>query len=348
MLQDLVAQGHQVHAVAPEDDPEVRSTLQTWGIQYHTVPLQRSGISLQGDLKLFQAYSRLFLKLKPEVVFAYTIKPVVFGSLAARGAGVPKIVSMITGLGYTFSDDARPLVKWISRMLYRMALSVNSTVIFQNPDDRDLFVQEGLTSAEKIRIVNGSGVDVAFFAPEPLPSGPTRFLLIARLLRDKGIREYAEAAQQVKQKHPEAEFYLLGPTDPSPNAISQVELDGWVSAGTLKYLGATKDVRPFIAQYSSVYVLPSYREGTPRSVLEAMSMQRPIITTDTPGCRETVEHGINGFLVPVKESAGLAEAMLQMIEQPGLMETMARKSRELVESKYAVEKVNAVLLEILQ
>ncbi|GGJ24909.1 glycosyl transferase [Deinococcus roseus] len=348
MLQDLVAHGYRVHAVAPEDDAEVRSVLQQWQVEYHTVPLNRSGISLKGDLKLFQAYHQLLQRLKPQVVFAYTIKPVIFGSLAARMAGVKKMVSMITGLGYSFSAEAKSHVKLISRLLYRTALSTNQTVIFQNPDDRDLFLKEGLTSAGKVRIVNGSGVDVQQFAVQPLPANRKRFLLIARLLRDKGIREYAEAARLVHQKHPEAEFYLLGPTDPSPNAIQQSELDAWVQEGTLKYLGATKDVRPFIAEYCSVYVLPSYREGTPRSVLEAMSLGRAIITTDTPGCRETVEDGVNGRLVPVKESAGLAQAMLEFLDHPEQVEQMARKSRQLVEEKYAVEKVNAVLLEILQ
>jgi glycosyltransferase involved in cell wall biosynthesis len=192
-------------------------------------------------------------------------------------------------------------------------------------------------------VVNGSGVDVGSFAVAPLPAGPVRFLLIGRLLGDKGVREYAQAAQAVRQQYPNVQFTLVGMIDSNPNSIAQAELDAWVADGRLAFLGSMADVRPAIAA-SSVYVLPSYREGTPRTVLEAMAMGRPIITTDAPGCRETVVDGDNGFLVPVKSVEALVQAMVRFIQDPALAPRMGARSRQIAEAKYDVHQVNAVML----
>jgi glycosyltransferase involved in cell wall biosynthesis len=192
-------------------------------------------------------------------------------------------------------------------------------------------------------VVNGSGVDLAHFSPSPLPSGPIRFVMVARLLSAKGIREYAAAASVVRQKHPDVEFDLVGGTDTNPDSISASELEGWTRARILNWLGQIPDVRPAIAR-SHVYVLPSYGEGTPRSTLEAMAMGRPIITADAPGCRETVKHGVNGFLVPPRSIDALAHAMARFIDQPALIQSMGAQSRILAVQKYDVHEVNALML----
>src|SRR5690606_30161438 len=229
-------------------------------------------------------------RLKPDFSLAYTIKPVIYGNVAAWLARVPARFALITGLGYAFQGEAgqRSWLKRIVQNLYGFALAKVTKVFFQNPDDEALFYDLGILdlSNPKTVVVNGSGIDVDSFTVAHFPE-TTQFLLIARLLGDKGIREYVAAANRVKQKYPEVCFGLVGWIDENPNAISEDELQRWIDSGAVHFYGRLSDVKPVIAQ-SSVYVLPSYREGTPRTVLEAMSMGRPIITTDAPGCRETV------------------------------------------------------------
>ena len=225
-----------------------------------------------------------------------------------------------------------------------MSLKRAAKVFFQNQDDETLFRQlELLPSSIPSVVVNGSGVDLSVFEVAPISLSTIDFLLIGRLLGDKGVREYEQAARKIKVRYPQAIFRLVGWIDTNPDAIRQVELDDWVAAGTLEFVGKIEDVRPIIAA-STVYVLPSYREGTPRTVLEAMAMGRPIITTDAPGCRETVIDGENGFLVPVKSVDALVDAMLKFIEDPMLAPRMGKRSREIAEEKYDVHKVNAVML----
>ena len=220
---------------------------------------------------------------------------------------------------------------------------------FQNPDDESLFRKLNILSAHaNTCVVNGSGVDVSQFnVAHFIESAAPRFLLIARLLGDKGVREYVQAAKQVKQHYPDTQFDLVGWIDTNPNAITQAELDQWVAAGVLNFLGRLNDVRPAIRD-CSVYVLPSYREGTPRTVLEAMAMGRAVITTDAPGCRETVVDGDNGFLVPIKDADALAQAMLRFIEKPDLSIQMGQRSRIIAEDKYDVHKVNEKMLKRME
>jgi glycosyltransferase involved in cell wall biosynthesis len=285
-------------------------------------------------------------RIRPSHVLGYTIKPVLYGSLAAWLAGVPRRSALITGLGYAFQGQAnergglRVLVQW----LYGLALRRTHKVFFQNPDDQTLFRSLGLLlPGTPSCVVNGSGVDVEAFAVAPVPAAP-HFLLIARLLGDKGVREYAQAAQRTRALYPQVRFSLVGWLDENPDAIAQTELSAWVQAGTMNFLGRLSDVRPAI-ESCSVYVLPSYREGTPRTVLEAMAMGRAVITTDAPGCRETVVDGDNGFLVPVQSVDALAEAMARFITDPTLVARMGQRGRQLAEEKYDVHKVNAVMLQ---
>lgn len=350
LIEALLSKGLAVHVAAPRltTNVEMMAELNKLGVVAHDIPMQRAGMNPVADLQALLALWQLMRQIKPQFVLGYTIKPVIYGTLAAWLARVPKRFALITGLGFAFmgeEDGQRSKVRALVQGLYRTALKRSHAVFFQNPDDEALFRQLNiLSSATRSCVVNGSGVDVAQFEVAPLfiESAP-RFLLIARLLGDKGVREYVQAAQQVKQRYPDAQFDLVGWIDANPNTITQPELDGWIAAKTINFLGRLTDVRPAIAE-CSVYVLPSYREGTPRTVLEAMAMGRAIITTDAPGCRETVIDGDNGFLVPIKDADALAQAMLRFIEQPELMTQMGQRSRIIAEEKYDVHKVNAQML----
>jgi glycosyltransferase involved in cell wall biosynthesis len=351
MLQSMVELGHEVLAMAPEDDPEVAATLEGWGVRYRAVPLRRTGMNPVRDAGTVVALARAFRAFRPDAVFVYAVKPVIYGSLAARLAGVPIRVAMITGTGSAFSSGGGRkgrLVSWLVRRLYWAGLAGVHVVFFQNPDDERLFRSLGLVGRRRQRIlrVGGSGVDLARFSPTPLPTGPMTFLLIGRVIRDKGVAEYVEAATIVKKVHPEARFQLLGPLDVNPSAISKEELDAWVATGAIEYLGRTPDVRPNL-ELAHVCVLPSYGEGMPRSVLEAMAMARPVIVTDVPGCRETVVEGRNGYLVPVRDAAALADAMLRLIDAPERLAGMGLESRRLAEERFDVHVVNRTIVEAM-
>lgn len=314
------------------------------GIEVHDVPLQRAGLNPISDLiYLFRLY-RYISRFSPVITLPYTIKPVIYGTIAAWLARVPRRHALITGLGYAFIGTRRGVVGFLAERLYRFALTRAHKVYFQNPDDERLFRQRGiLPPSVPSVVINGSGVDVGRYTFQPVAKGVQTFLMISRLLGDKGVREFAAAAFRIKTFAPSVRFQLVGWIDVNPDAIAQAELDEWIADGTLEFLGKLDDVRPAIAD-STVYVLPSYREGTPRTVLEAMAMGRAIITTDAPGCRETVVDGENGFLVPVKSVDALSEAMLKFIEDPTLAPRMGKRSREIAEEKYDVHKINAVML----
>jgi len=351
LIQALVDNSLEVHAAAPEllANSKVVNELSAMGVTCHDAMLSRTGMNPIADVKAMFALRRLMKEIKPDYFMGYTIKPVIYGNLAAWLAGVPHRFALITGLGYTFIGGQgvkRKLVSKLAHTLYKTALSKTHKAFFQNPDDEALFRELGLLpKGTPSVVVNGSGVPVHEYPNTPAPRhAQPKFLLIARLLGDKGVREYAAAAQIVKQQHPDVEFNLVGLIDENPNSISQAEFNGWVADNTLIAHGQQPDVKPYIAD-CSVYVLPSYREGTPRTVLEAMSMGRAIITTDAPGCRETVVDGDNGFLVPIKDAAALANAMFKFIEQPELIATMGKRSRQIAEEKYDVHKVNKQMIE---
>lgn len=349
MLQAMSDAGHEVYACAPNASPEIIAALDSMGVHYEDVPLNRTGINPVEDVTTMTSLAAMFARLNPDVLLSYTIKPVIYGSLMAALTRVPRRFSMITGLGYVFIDSGlkQRFIATAARQLYRLSLRTNDRIFFQNPDDRDLFESLGLIrSKEQAVLINGSGVDVDYYAPRPLPNSPV-FLFIGRLLHNKGIREYVAAARKLKKAHPKTRFLLLGRLDNNPDAVSRETLQKWIDDEIIEYLGVVDDVRPIIAK-SSVYVLPSYREGTPRTVLEAMSMGRPIITSDAPGCRETVVDGENGFLVSPRNSDALADAMERLIRTPALRSKMGRKSRRLCEEKYDVHLVNGVILETME
>lgn len=347
LLGSMVARGHDVVAVSPENDPRYTQALADLGVRYRTVPLQRASFNPIADLRFMWALRRLMLEERPDVFLGYTIKPVIYGNFAARLAGVPSRNALITGLGYAFGTSSlkqRVLGRAI-HVLYRLALAGTRTVFFQNPDDREEFLARGFVPAERAALVSGSGVDLDLFPPSEPPTSPLVFLLIARLIREKGIEQFVEAARVLKAKYPQAKFQLLGPFDPNPTAISPAEVNEWESHGFVEYLGETDDVRPYL-DAASVFVLPSYyREGTPRTALEALATGRPVVTTDAPGCRETVTHGVNGFLVEPKDVPSLTSALEQFLIDPELVVSMGRASLELAKSKYDVNLVNAAMLE---
>lgn len=347
----LKEKGLDVHVAAPEllEGSPIRLRLEAMGFSVHNIKLSRVGMNPASDLAALISLWQLMRNIRPEWVLSYTVKPVIYGLLAARMARVPRRYALITGLGYAFQgqeggDNKRKLIRSLVQGLYGLALRGAHKVFFQNPDDKKLFKDLKLLGPATPSVtVNGSGVDVAQFQVQSFPL-QVDFLLIARLLGDKGVREYAQAAREVRALYPDVTFSLVGWIDDNPDAITQAELDTWISEGAVRYLGRLTDVRPAITA-CSVYVLPSYREGTPRTVLEAMAMGRPVITTDAPGCRETVIDGVNGFLVPVKSAAEIARAMVFFIENPEQVIQMGKASRELAEQKYDVHKVNDFMLQ---
>ena len=344
LLKELVARGHHVFACAPNAPQEIKDTLTEMQVTYLNVKLNRTGQNLIQDLRSLCGLIKIFKNIKPDIFLGYTVKPVVYGSLAAHISKVPKIYSIITGLGDAFleSNFRTRALGIIVRKLYRWALSYNDKIFFQNPDDLQLFNTKRLIkNPDQAILVNGSGIDVDLFQTAPYPAIPS-FLLIARLLKEKGVYEYVEAARIVKQTYPTIKFKLVGYIDNKPSAISEQELQTWTQAGTIEYLGYLRDVRPAITD-ASVYVLPSYREGTPHTVLEAMAMARPVITTDVPGCRETVRDRENGFLVPLRNIPALADAMIHFIQHPDDIQRMGQAGRQIAEKKYDVHKVNAII-----
>jgi glycosyltransferase involved in cell wall biosynthesis len=357
-LRALVEAGHSVHATAPEDDAVVRAELAGLGIGFHPVPMARAGFSPLADLRYRHALADLMRDLGVEGVFAYTHKAVIHGLRAAKAAGVRRRAAMITGLGYAFTPGGglrRRLASLAVTSLYRSSLRHATALFFQNPDDLATFRSLGLLrGAPEPVVVAGSGIPLDEFPVQPLPSGPPVFLMLTRLLADKGVREYAAAAAEVRRVYPAVRCLLAGDLDSNPTSVSREELDGWVTSGAIEYLGRLTDVRPSLATCTT-YVLPSYREGTPRSVLEALAVGRPVITTDAPGCRETVlEPGVvgadglrrcaNGYLVPVADASALAKAMMRLAAPSAPLAELAKASRRHAETKYDVRKVNAALL----
>lgn len=333
-----------VSSPAPEN---ILKAFNEQNIKHQAVCFQRSGMNPFNDLITLLNLCKLFKREKPDFILCYTIKPVIFGGLAARLTGT-KFYALVTGLGFAFQGKSfkRIMLTNLVSYLYRISLSYATKVVFQNTDNRDLFTSRLIVRESKTEVVNGSGVDICHFGLSVLPAldNGVTFLCISRLLGEKGLREYAQAAALVKAKFPSSKFVLVGPEDTSPDGILNSEVDLWQA---IHYEGPTTDVRPFIKK-AHVYVLPSYHEGLPRSTIEAMAMGRPVITTNAVGCKETVVDGVNGFKVVVGDAAGLAEKMIWFIEHSEQTEPMGFASRKMVEEKFDVNKVNDRMLDIME
>lgn len=351
LIRALVAQGYEVVTVAPPDEYAPR--LEKLGCRYVPLPMDNKGKHPGRDMLLLWRFYRLLRHERPDVFLGYTVKPNVYGSLAAHALKIP-VINNIAGLGAVFIKDG-----WLSRLvrlLYRLALARSRRVFFQNDDDRRTLVEAGLVRSVQADRVPGSGIDLQGFSQvPPLPQNGRRFrfLLIARMLWDKGVGEYVAAARLMRERFPDAEFCLLGFLDvQSPAAISREQMEAWVVEGAVVYFGATDDVRPHIAAADCI-VLPSYyREGVPRSLLEAAAMGRPIVTANAVGCREVVEDGINGFLCQPRDAADLAEKLERMITlSPEARAEMGRRGRAKMEREFdeqiVIDRYLAIIGEIL-
>ncbi len=350
LIRKIVSLGHSLLCAAPDLDDTIRTRLIEWGAEPRTIPLSRTGLNPMSDLATLNALERLFREWRPDIVMGYTPKPAIYSSLAGRKVSVPHIVPMITGLGYAYLEGGgirRRIIRRIMSVLYARALSASHGAIFHNSDDAQVFVDLGIVpDGLPVTITRGSGVDLDHYAVHALPpldDGVT-FLMIARLVRYKGVAEYCEAARILKERGVRARCLLVGPPETGPAGFPAGGLDRFADAIT--YLGPSDDVRPHL-QGTHVYVLPSYGEGMPRTVLEAMATGRAIITTDTRGCRETVREGVNGFLVPIRNADALAGAMVRFVDQPDLIAAMGRESRKLAEAEFDVARVNATMLKAL-
>jgi glycosyltransferase involved in cell wall biosynthesis len=324
--------GYQVIAIAPQD--AYSKKLIEAGCEYYPVEMENKGTNPLQDLLLIRRFYRIYRQVKPDVILQYTIKPNIYGTLAARLAGIPTI-NNVSGLGTVFL--IKNLVSQVALALYRLAFRFPAKVFFQNQDDRHLFLQHKLIKHHITDVLPGSGIDTRRFRPAPAFSRNTgfTFLMIARVLYEKGVVEYVEAARLLRARYPQVRVQLLGGIDESGNiGIKHAVFDSWVQQGDLEYLGTSDDVAGHITAADCV-VLPSYREGTPKTLLEAAAMGKPLITTNVPGCKETVVDGHNGFLCDVRDAADLAAKMIRLYELPDQqLHLMGQASRRLAEEKF--------------
>lgn len=350
LIADMVIRGIDVFALAPDYDKATRAEVRALGAKPVDFSLSRTGMNPLRDAADMLRLTFLLRRLKPDMTLAYAIKPVIYGTFAAWLARIPRRFAMIEGLGYVFTlpEGTEPLKRKALRaavsMLYATALRRANMVFFLNKDDIDEFSKKRIVPPTKAYLLGGIGVDLDYWRPAPHATKLVTFLLAARLLREKGIVEYAKAARIIKKEHPDTRFILIGSLDTNPGALSRAEIKAWATEGILEWPGHVSDVRLWMAE-ASVFVLPSYyREGVPRSTQEAMAMARPIITTDAPGCRETVIDCKNGFLVPVRDPGALAAAMERFVLKPDLIGEMGKASRKIAEERFDVRKINQVIL----
>lgn len=347
MMVSFQERGHSIIAVAQDTEQKWNDKFLEYGIKYRHVYVKRNGTNPFSDFKTFKELDQLLKEEKPDKIFVYQAKTIIYGALAASKNNIKDVYPLMAGLGSIFRGDGlkNKILKRILEFQYKIAFKKSRKVIFQNSDDINTFLNRNLLKKSQIERINGSGVNLEKFQSVPIPNSPT-FLYIGRLIRDKGIIEYLEACKLLKKKHSNIRCLLVGPFDTNPSSIKPEELKIYTDNSIIQYYGEQKDVRPFIAMCST-YVLPSYHEGTPKSVLEAMAAGRAIITTDAPGCRETVEDGVNGFLVEVKNVNQLIEKMEFLILNPEINNKMGQESLRIVKDKYDVKKVNSEIIQIM-
>ncbi|MBV6274135.1 glycosyltransferase family 4 protein [Alcaligenaceae bacterium CGII-47] len=351
LIRELVGAGLQVYCLAPDYDPDTRRALRSLGAEPVDYGLQRTGMNPLRDARDVLGLIGTLRRLQPDVVFAFSTKPMVYGTLAAWLARVPRRVALVEGAGYVFTASGeglswrRQALRSMVERLYRLAFGRAHRIIFLNPDDRDEFVRRRLVPTDRTALLGGIGVDLDGWRVAPPVVAPICFLLVARLLREKGILEYVAAARLIHKQYAGVRFVLLGGLDSNPGGLNRAEVQSWVDEGVLDWPGHVP-VRPWMEQ-ASVFVLPSYREGVPLSTQEAMAMGRPIITTDVPGCRQTVEEGVNGYIVPPRNIDALAASMRRFIESPETIVTMGLASRKIAERDFDVRQINKKLMSYL-
>ena len=350
LIERFVSLGHDVLAMAGSAHEPTTRELERLGARFATFPLGRSRTGPFEDLATCYRLAAVFRAERPDLVLAYTAKPVVWGGIAARLAGVPAFHALVTGLGGQFAGEGGGARRWLGGLLerlYRLALARARTVTFQNEEDRQTFVSCGIVERGQTRRVHGSGVDLSQYPPSPLPGGAPVFLMVARFLAAKGVREYAAAARLTAREFPDARFLLVGVAESGPLAVPLAEIEAWHEEGVLEHLGYLDDVGEAMAG-CHVFVLPSYYgEGLPRTILEAMATGRPVLTCDNVGCRDAVEHDGNGLVVPPRDGRALARGMQELLARRDEWPAMADRGLALARERYDVHRVNDELVEIL-
>ena len=355
LIKALLEQQHSVYAFVSEYSQDELDDIATLGAIPITYELNRGGINPLADTKATYALFKKIKKIAPDLVFSYFSKPVIFGTLAARLAKVPRVIGMLEGLGYAFTEQPQgltkkaQLIKRIQVFLYKIALPQLDNIIFLNSDDPKDLLETYHIKVKQVDVLGGIGLDLDEYTYQPIETtdSPIIFLFIGRLLKEKGIHDFISAAKIVKQSHPDVQFTVLGAIDPfNPGALQQSELDRLISLNVINYPGQVDNVQKWIAA-SHVFVLPSYREGVPRSTQEAMAIGRAVITTDVPGCRETVVDGVNGFLVEKWNPQVLAKKMIYFIEHPEQVAIMGQESYKIAQEKFDADKVNKRLIDML-
>lgn len=347
MMQAFMEQGHEVFALGNEPTEKWEEKFSERKIKYYQIDVQRNGVNPLKDLKALVSIRKVLKAVKPDKIFTFQAKTVIYGSLAANLLGIKEVYPLIAGMGSVFLSQTLKsrIVKTILTLEYNVAMRKCPAIFFQNRDDEKVFRDNRILHKQKIVFLHGSGVNTEHFQVQPLPE-EFGFLCISRLIKDKGVYEYLEACRRIKQKYPKTRCLLVGPYDSNPSALKPDELQPFVNEGIIEYFGEQEDVRPYLAQ-CNVFVLPSYREGTPKTVLEAMACGRAIITTDAPGCRETVEDGKNGYLVPIKDVHALSDKMECYINSPESVSIMGADGREKAEKIFDVKFVNQCICETM-
>ncbi|GIZ15185.1 glycosyltransferase family 4 protein [Capnocytophaga catalasegens] len=354
LIHFLIERKYKVYCLSTDYTQTTKKIIEDWGAIPIDYKLSRAGLNPFADIKTIRNLEKIFGEIQPDIVLSNFVKPVIYGSIAAYRAKVPRIIAMIEGLGYAFTDQPegmslkQKIIQKIQIFLYKIALPKADVIIFLNNDDPKDLIQKYKIHTKKIEVLGGIGLDLNDFPKTPVPLNPISFLWIGRLLKEKGIWEFLKAAEIVKQKHPEVEFKIIGGLDEeNPGGISRLDLEKFTQKNIVKYLGEVQNVAEVISSSSSSSS-SSYREGSPRSIQEAMAVGRAIIATDIPGSREAVIDGVNGFLVPKWNPKALAEKMCVLIENPDLLVTMGEKSHQIAVEKYDGNKVNEKLVKILK
>ncbi len=348
MMKEFMARGWEVWALGNESEIHWSRKFSEQGITYRRIDVQRNGTDPLKDLRTLKSIKTILQEIKPEKIFAFQAKTIIYGTLAANQLGITEVYPLVAGMGSVFlKDDLKTkAVRAILTAEYKASMRKCPVVFFQNRDDEAIFRKQGIVTDQKVVLLHGSGVNIEKFTVTPLPEMPT-FLCISRLIRDKGVMEYLDACRMLKKDYPDMRCLLVGPYDTNPSAITQEELQPYLDDGSVEYCGEATDVRPYL-EAASVYVLPSYREGTPKTNLEAMACGRAVITTDAPGCRETVVDGENGFLVPVRDSMSIVEKMRFFLEYPERIAEMGREGRARAEELFDVRKVDEAICDAMK
>lgn len=353
LIKKLVENKHQVYAFTSEYTDSCLEKIKALGAIPVPYQLSRGGLNPFADLSSLIQLTKKIKQLRPDIIFSYMAKPVIYGSMAAKLAKIPHIIGMLEGLGYTFTEQPQGqtiktrIIKNIQVLLYRLAFPCLDQMIFLNSDDKQDLMDRYRLFVPKTHILGGIGLDLIQFPYTEVKTVPIKFLFIGRLLKEKGVFELIEAIRLVKRKYPSAHFTILGAIDhENLGALKQETLDQLLQENLFEYPGHVSNIQDWIKD-TSVFILPSYREGVPRSTQEAMAIGRPIITTDVPGCRETVIDGVNGFLVPKWNIQALADKILYFIEHPEQVNVMGMKSRQIAQEKFDVNRVNEKLFEIM-